>query len=116
MPADGAPGSRAAAHSERAARLMELLGLSEEELCTILDADPLSVVSGQLEHRHELAILDALLSEARERLSSAALRSWLRAPGAAGRPLDALLARDFQSFEDALEQLAQRGFVPRAPD
>lgn len=115
MPADGSHGSRAAAHSERAARLMELLGLSEEELCQILDADPLSVVSGQLDHRHELAILDDLLAEARERLSPAALRSWLRARGPARRPLDALLARDFQAFEDALDRLAQRGFVLRAP-
>jgi hypothetical protein len=30
---------------------MDMLGLSEEELCTILDADPLTLLSGQLDHR-----------------------------------------------------------------
>ena len=42
------------------------------------------------------------------------LRRWLRATGPRGRPLDLLLARDFGAFEDALEDLRERGFVVRA--
>lgn len=92
---------------------MELLGLTEDELCAVLDVDPLTVLSGQLEHRAELPILLDLLAEAQERAGAAVLRRWVRAHGPSGRPLDALLRRDFAAFEDALEQLAQRGFVLR---
>jgi hypothetical protein len=99
--------------SERAVRLMELLGLSEEELCRLLDVDPLTLLSGQIEHRNELPILLHLLDEAEQRAGSAVLRRWIRATGAAGRPIDALLRRDFGSFEDALSELAERGFVLR---
>jgi hypothetical protein len=41
------------------------------------------------------------------------LRRWVRASGPRGVPLDALLARDFGAFEDALASLAERGFVVR---
>lgn len=41
------------------------------------------------------------------------LRRWVRRTGPAGRPLDALLRRDFAGFEDALGVLAERGFVLR---
>jgi hypothetical protein len=101
------------AQSERAARLMDLLGLSDEELCAILDVDALSLLSGQLDHRPELSILLALLDEAAERTSPQALRRWMRAAGPAGRPIDALVSRDFAAFEDAIEALAARGFVIR---
>ncbi|MHB1568181.1 MAG: hypothetical protein ACYCXW_21765 [Solirubrobacteraceae bacterium] len=107
---------RAQIQSERAARLMDLLGLNEDELCQTLDVDPLSLLSGQLDHRPELAILDALLAEARERAGGAVLRRWVRAPGPAGRPIEALLRRDFGAFEDALGELEQRGFVLRGGD
>jgi hypothetical protein len=100
--------------SARAARLMDLLGLSEDELCQILAVDPLTLLSGQIEHRSELAILLTLLAHAGERASPALLARWVRTQGPAGRPLDALLARDFAAFEDALAQLADRGFVIRA--
>jgi hypothetical protein len=100
-----------------AARLQELLGLSEEELLAVLDADPLTLLAGELDHRPELPILLDLLAEAEERAGQAVLRRWVRAPGPAGRPLDHLLARDFAAFEDALATLADRGFViSRAPD
>jgi hypothetical protein len=99
--------------SERAARLMDLLGLSEDELCRILDVDPLTLLSGQLEHRAEVPILLDLLDEAAERAGAALLRRWVRAAGPAGRPIDALLTRDFGAFEDALAVLAARGFVLR---
>jgi hypothetical protein len=97
----------------RAAGLMELLGLSEEELCRVLDVDPLTLLSGQLEHRSELPILLDLLDEASERAGPPVLRRWVRAAGPAGRPIDALLERDFGAFEDALAELAARGFVLR---
>ncbi len=92
---------------------MDLLGLTDDELCATLDADPLTLLSGQLEHRPELPILLTLLDEASERAGAPVLRRWVRAAGPAGRPIDALLARDFAGFEDALGALAQRGFVLR---
>jgi hypothetical protein len=99
--------------AHEAARLMELLGLSEDELCAAVDADPLTLLSGQLEHRPELAILLDLLADAEERAGAAVLRRWVRAAGPTGRPLDALLRRDFPAFEDALSELERRGFVLR---
>jgi len=99
--------------SERAVRLMELLGLSDEELCRLLDVEPLMLLSGQLEHRAELPILLDLLDEASERAAPAVLRRWVRASGSGGRPIDALLRRDFGAFEDALAELRERGFVLR---
>lgn len=92
---------------------MALLGLSEEELCRALDADPLTLLSGQLEHRPELPILITLLREASEQASPELLRRWVRAAGPSGRPIDALLRRDFAAFEDALAELGERGFVLR---
>jgi hypothetical protein len=41
------------------------------------------------------------------------LRRWVRATGAHGRPIDSLLGQDFGRFEDALDDLAARGFVLR---
>ena len=92
---------------------MELLGLSEDELCTVLDVDPLTLLSGQLEHRPELPILLDLLAEPAERAGQTVLRRWVRARGPSGVPIEALLRRDFGSFEDALADLADRGFVLR---
>jgi len=97
--------------SSRAARLMDVLGLSEEELCRVLDAEPLALLSGQLEHRSELPILLDLLDESAERAGPAVLRRWVRTAGPGGRPIDALLRRDFGAFEDALGDLAAHGFV-----
>ena len=94
-----------------AARLQELLGLSDDELVRTLDADPLALLSGELDHRPELPILLGLLDEARDQAGHAVLRRWVRTPGPAGRPLDHLLARDFKAFEDALAALNARGFV-----
>jgi hypothetical protein len=99
--------------SDRAAQLMDLLGLTEDELCTVLAVDPLSLLSGQLDHVGQLPILLALLEEAEQRAGTTVLRRWVRASGPSGRPLDALLARDFAAFEDAVEELSQRGFVLR---
>jgi hypothetical protein len=94
-----------------AAHLQELLGLTDDELLAVLDADPLEVVSGDLDHKPELPILLALLAEAEENAGAATLRRWVRAAGPAGRPIDLLLTRDFAAFESALATLAERGFV-----
>ena len=101
--------------STQAQHLQELLGLSDEELLAILDADPLAVIGGELEHKPELPILLDLLAEAEENAGAPVLRRWVRASGPRGRPLDLLLARDFAAFEDALATLASRGFVVASP-
>jgi hypothetical protein len=80
----------------------------------VLDADPLAIVGGDLDHRPELPILLSLTEEAAERAGEGVLRRWVRAAGAHGRPIDLLLARDFGAFETALEDLRERGFVVRA--
>ena len=107
-------GEPAALSAPAAQHLQELLGLSEEELLRVLDADPLSVITGELEHKPELPILLDLLAEAEERAGAPVLRRWVRTAGPAGRPLELLLARDFGGFEDALVTLAERGFVLRS--
>jgi hypothetical protein len=78
-----------------------------------LDADPLELIGGELDHRPELPILLDLLADAEERAGAPVLRRWVRAPGPRGRPLDLLLSRDFAGFETALDALAERGFVLR---
>ncbi len=100
--------------SERAARLMELLGLTDDELCTVLATDPLALLSDQLDHAPELRILLDLLAEAEARAGASTLHRWVRAGGPSGRPIDALLARDFARFEEQVDELAERGFVLRA--
>jgi hypothetical protein len=93
---------------------MDLLGLSEDELCRVLDADPLTLLSGQLEHRPELPILLDLLDGPAEQAGPVTLRRWVRTKGPAGTPpIEMLLHRDFGAFEDALGELAARGFVLR---
>ena len=75
----------------------------------MLDADPLEVVSGDLDHKPELPILLDLVAEHEE----SGLRRWLRTAGPAGRPIDLLLTRDFAAFENALAVFRERGFVIR---
>jgi len=90
---------------------MERLGLSDDELCEILAVDPIAVITGELDHRPELAILLDLTEEAAEQVGDAVLERWLRRRGPNGTPLDHLAARDFAAFEDDLTVLEQRGFV-----
>jgi hypothetical protein len=97
--------------STAAALLMDRLGLSEDELCAVLDVDPLSVIAGELDHKPQLPILLALTQEAAERVAGGVLPRWVRSTGPNGRPLDHLLARDYAAFEDDLQSLADRGFV-----
>ena len=82
-------------------------------LCAALDVDPLTLLSGQLDHSAELPILLALLDEAAAQAGPKALRSWVRRNGPHGRPIDALTRRDFAAFEEALNDLQQNGFVLR---
>jgi len=102
------------ARTSAAQELQELLGLNDEELLRVLAADPLEVITGELDHKPELPILLDLLTEAEESAGAPVLRRWVRSSGPAGRPLDMLLARDFGAFEDALRTLAERGFVLRS--
>jgi len=94
-----------------AARLQSLLGLSDEELLTILDSDPLAVITGDEDARPEVRILLQLLQEPEETQGARTLQRWLRAGSPS--PLDRLLARDFAGFEDALGELTERGFIIR---
>jgi hypothetical protein len=99
--------------STAAALLMDRLGLSEEELCLVLNVDPLTVIAGDLDHKPQLPILLALTEEAAARLADGVLPRWVRSAGPNGRPLDHLVARDYATFEDDLQALAERGFVLR---
>ncbi|MEA2321107.1 MAG: hypothetical protein QOD81_957 [Solirubrobacteraceae bacterium] len=99
--------------STAAALLMDRLGLGDEELCRVLDVDPLAIIAGDLDHLPQLPILLALTEEAAERVGEGVLRRWFRASGPGGRPADHLLARDFAAFEDDLATLADRGFIVR---
>ena len=92
---------------------MQRLGLSDDELCAVLDVDPLTVITGELDHKPELPILLTLTEEAAERVGEPTLQRWARTTGPNGKPLDHLLERDFAAFEDDLQALAQRGFVIR---
>ena len=99
--------------SSRAARLQQLLGLSDEELIRTLDASALELLGGELDHRPELGILLDLLADAEERAGATMLHRWVRAKGPFGRPVDLLVARDFATFEDAVDDLARNGFILR---
>ena len=95
--------------STAAALLQARLDLSDDELLDVLGADPLSVISGELDHQPALPILLALT----EPHDPSALRTWVRTTGARGRPLDLLLARDYAGFEDALGDFEARGLTIR---
>ena len=91
---------------------MDMLGLSEEELCRVLDTDPLTLLSGQLDHRGELPILLDLLDEASERAGPAVLARWVRASGPAGRPIDALLRPRLRRVRDRPGRARRAGLRP----
>lgn len=94
--------------------LAERLGLTDDEVLDVLDADPLSVIGGgDLEHKPQLALLLTLTAEPAERVGLPTLHRWMRTSGPAGRPVELLTSRRFADFEDALATLADRGFVIR---
>ena len=91
--------------------LMRQLGLSDEELCAVLDSNPIEIISDSLDHRPELPILLQLTREAQECVGPEVLKLWVRTEGPSGRPIEHLLARDFAAFESAVVTLVERGFV-----
>jgi hypothetical protein len=93
--------------------LAERLGLSDDELLTVLDVGALELVGGELDHKPELALLLALSEDRAATMTPGSLQRWVRTSGAHGRPIDLLLARDFAAFERALDDLGERGFVVR---
>lgn len=93
--------------------LAERLGLTDDEVLEILDADPLSVIGGELEHKPQLALLLTLTAEPAEQVGLPTLQRWMRTSGPAGRPVELLTARRYASFEDALATLQARGLIIR---
>ncbi|WP_026911318.1 hypothetical protein [Patulibacter minatonensis] len=93
--------------------LAERLGLTDDEILRVLDADPLSVIVGELEHKPQLALLLTLTAEPAEQVGLPTLHRWMRTSGPAGRPVELLTARRFGEFEDALATLRDRGLVIR---
>jgi hypothetical protein len=98
----------------RAAALQRRLGLTDDELLVVLDEDALTVITDELDHRPEVPLLLQLTAAPAERMGEERFARWVRASGPKGRPLDHLLARDFGAFEDALDDLDERGFIIRA--
>jgi hypothetical protein len=94
--------------------LVERLGLTDDELLAVLGANPLEILTGDLEHKPQLPLLLALTEDPVEQVGEDALRRWLRVAGPDGRPVELLLRRDFARFEDALQTLQSRGLVVRA--
>ena len=91
--------------SSTAATLLQTrLGLSDDELLTVLDEDPLTVITGELDHKPELPILLTLTED----IDESVLQRWLRRG-----PIDLLLARDFGAFENEVADLRERGLVLR---
>jgi hypothetical protein len=101
--------------STTAAQLLaERLGLTDDEVLQVLDADPLSVIGGgDLEHKPQLALLLTLTADPAEQVGQPTLHRWMRTAGPSGRPVELLTARRFGDFEDALATLAERGLIIR---
>ena len=92
-----------------AAALRDRLGLTDDELCTVLDTDALTLITDDLAYRPEIRILLELTAE----IDAPVLHRWVRANGRHGRPLDLLLRHDFAGFEDAVADLRDRGLIIR---
>ena len=84
--------------------LQQRLALTDDELLRVLDEDPLTVITGDLDHKPELPILLTLTEE----IDESVLQRWLRRG-----PIDLLLARDFGAFEDEVADLRERGLILR---
>jgi hypothetical protein len=69
------------------------------------------VITGEEDDRPDVKILLDLLHDAEETAGAPTLRRWVRASGPHGTPLDLLQRHDFAGFEDALADLAERGFI-----
>ena len=98
----------------RAAALQRRLGLTDDELLAVLEEDALTVITDDLDHRPEVPLLLQRTAGPAERLGEERFTRWVRASGPKGRPLDHLLSRDFAAFENALDDLDERGFIIRS--
>src|SRR3954451_17947699 len=81
--------------STAAALLQDRLGLSDDELLAALDADPLELIGGDLDHTSRLRPLLPLSEEAADRAGDTILRRWIRVTGPHGRPIGLLTAQDY---------------------
>src|SRR5579871_1512816 len=95
-------GSRPPVAAAALAALVQRLELTDEEALAIFHLDALSAIAGEVAHRPEIEILDALTAEAADLLTQPVLARWLRAGAASERPLDLLLGGGFGAFEEAL--------------
>ena len=95
------------ARTSSSEELQALLGLDEEELLAVLDRDALSVITDDV--GPEVRILLDLLREAAELVGEGAVRRWFRTGDHAGL----LTRREFAAFEDALQELLDRGLIVR---
>jgi hypothetical protein len=102
--------ARTSSSEPAASELQRLLALSDDELLEVLGSTPLDVMTGEEDEREDLCVLVQVTREAGD---PAVLARWVRSSGPEGRPIDALLARDFAGYERALAALAERGFVLR---
>lgn len=74
----------------------------------MLDVGALELVGGDIDHKPQLPLLLALTEDVAQ---TGALPRWIRTTGPHGRPIDLLLAHDFGTFERAVDDLRERGFV-----
>jgi hypothetical protein len=88
----------------RLAELALRLGLSDDEALEIFQVDALTAIGGDLDHRPEIDILDAMTQEAAELVGDGPLARWVRSSATAPTGLELLERRDFVAFEDALER------------
>jgi hypothetical protein len=93
--------------------IADLLGLTDDELCDALGITPLEMLAGDADAIPATAILKDLLSEAEERAGAPLLKRWVRSRGPLGVPVEMLTSRNYAAFEDALGELAGRGFILR---
>jgi hypothetical protein len=94
------------------AELASRLGLSDDELLSIFELDPLAAIGGELEYRPEIEILDGLTAEAAELAGAGSLARWVRSSAESPTPIELLERGDWLAFEDALDRwLRDSGIV-----
>jgi hypothetical protein len=86
----------------RLAELASRLDLRDDEALAIFRVDALEAISGDVEHRPEIDILDALTSEAAELVGDVSLARWVHSTAVTPTPLTLLERGDWGAFEHAL--------------
>jgi hypothetical protein len=95
------------------AELAARLELTDDEALAIFRLDALAAIGGDVDHRPEVDIIDALTSEAAELVGEVSLARWVRSAASTPTPLELLERGDFHAFEDALDRwLRDSGVVP----